>query len=227
MNLKYASRYNLVKEFKKYLKKNSKKDVLIKSLYEAVGSNNLYCTRALLKYIQIRKKHKNKEDTIFLHLTYSTDNKNIFHYAIYHNNVSILQCLIHSNVDINTVNKIGMSPLIFAIFLKKMHVINFLLEQKEIDINKVCLKYSRCLWNALIESYYEATVPVFKKLIMAGANTDLLVHYIKINKPTDPNQNIIVRILNKMCVQALLNSQKNSQKNFLNNDLIRYTCQFL
>jgi len=109
-------------------------------------------------------------------------NNNILQISIYNNNkVFIDKILKIPNIDINNINKDGVSALHIACLYRYIDVINILIEYSNIDINLKETKYKLTPIMYLTDSKY---LDIVKKLIKKGAdltlqdiNGNTLLHY--------------------------------------------------
>jgi ankyrin repeat protein len=84
--------------------------------------------------------HKNKIDVIKKLISFNINTKEVspnlsaMNYAVYQDNVKVIKCLKNCGLEINEIDDINSTPLIYAVLYNKLNSINYLLENGA-DIN--------------------------------------------------------------------------------------------
>ena len=84
--------------------------------------------------------HKNKIDVIKKLISFNINTKEVspnlsaINYAVYQDNVKVIKCLKNCGIEINEIDDINSTPLIYAVLYNKLNSINYLIENGA-DIN--------------------------------------------------------------------------------------------
>jgi ankyrin repeat protein len=84
--------------------------------------------------------HKNKIDVIKKLISFNINTKEVspnlsaMNYAVYQDNVKVIKCLKNCGLEINEIDDINSTPLIYAVLYNKLNSINYLVENGA-DIN--------------------------------------------------------------------------------------------
>ena len=84
--------------------------------------------------------HKNKIDVIKKLISFNINTKVVspnlsaINYAVYQDNVKVIKCLKNCGIEINEIDDINSTPLIYAVLYNKLNSINYLIENGA-DIN--------------------------------------------------------------------------------------------
>ena len=84
--------------------------------------------------------HKNKIDVIKKLISFNINTKEVspnlsaINYAVYQDNVKVIKCLRNCGIEINEIDDINSTPLIYAVLYNKLNSINYLIENGA-DIN--------------------------------------------------------------------------------------------
>ena len=84
--------------------------------------------------------HKNKIDVIKKLISFNINTKEVspnlsaMNYAVYQDNVKVIKCLKNCGIEINEIDDINSTPLIYAVLYNKLNSINYLIENGA-DIN--------------------------------------------------------------------------------------------
>lgn len=84
--------------------------------------------------------HKNKIDVIKKLISFNINTKEVspnlsaMNYAVYQDNVKVIKCLRNCGIEINEIDDINSTPLIYAVLYNKLNSINYLIENGA-DIN--------------------------------------------------------------------------------------------
>lgn len=84
--------------------------------------------------------HKNKIDVIKKLISFNINTKEVspnlsaMNYAVYQDNVKVIKCLRNCGIEINEIDDINSTPLIYAVLYNKLNSINYLVENGA-DIN--------------------------------------------------------------------------------------------
>ena len=84
--------------------------------------------------------HKNKIDVIKKLISFNINIKEVspnlsaINYAVYQDNVKVIKCLKNCGIEINEIDDINSTPLIYAVLYNKLNSINYLIENGA-DIN--------------------------------------------------------------------------------------------
>jgi len=82
------------------------------ALYWAILQNNIYVIKALIN-LRIN--------------LYVSPNLSAMNFAVYLDNVKVLKCLKNCGLDIDMIDEINSTPLIYALLYKKQNSVNFLI----------------------------------------------------------------------------------------------------
>jgi len=82
------------------------------ALYWAILQNNIYVIKALIN-LRIN--------------LYVSPNLSAMNFAVYLDNVKVLKCLKSCGLDIDMIDEINSTPLIYALLYKKQNSVNFLI----------------------------------------------------------------------------------------------------
>jgi len=82
------------------------------ALYWAILENNIYVIKALIN-LKIN--------------LYVSPNLSAMNFAVYLDNVKVLKCLKNCGLDIDMIDEINSTPLIYALLYKKQNSVNFLI----------------------------------------------------------------------------------------------------
>lgn len=78
--------------------------------------------------------HKNKIDVIKKLISFNINTKEVspnlsaINYAVYQDNVKVIKCLKNCGIEINEIDDINSTPLIYAVLYNKLNSINYLIE---------------------------------------------------------------------------------------------------
>ncbi|XP_064633191.1 ankyrin-2-like [Lineus longissimus] len=97
-------------------------------LHFAVHKGHLQCVEILLK------NHANP--TTVCWKKKKDENLSPLHLAVINNSVQIAELLLKHDADINAENNVGLTPLLCAVILKRTDMVEFLLKQDRVGVNK-------------------------------------------------------------------------------------------